>query len=120
MWHQSVGHLVLELFAQVPEIPSPVVYVQGERHDVHSVRIFHETRQFRLGGLHRGKTDQLLLEQTVFDGMEQYEKVEIVLSRVVVIDACLSNRPGPVRRPVILLSVSNLVRDLLGGRQYVV
>ena len=35
----------------------------------------------------------------------------MALGRVVVVDSCLPNRPGPVRRPVIFFSVSDLVRN---------
>ena len=80
---------------------------------MHSIRVFHETRQFRLGRFYSRKTGHLLLEKTVFDGVKQYEKVEIVRGGVVMVDACLSNRPGPVRRSVVLFGVSDLVGDLL-------
>lgn len=80
---------------------------------MHPIRTFHETRQFGLGRLYHGKTGHLLLKKTVLDRVKQYEKIEIALGGVVMVDACLSYRPGPIRRSVVLFGVSNLVRDLL-------
>ena len=58
----------------------------------------------------------MLLEKTVIDGVKQYEEVEIVPGRVVMVDTCLSHRPGDIRRSVVLFGVSNLIGDPFEGR----
>ena len=80
---------------------------------MYSVWVLDEARQFSLGRLHHGETGHLLLEKTILDRVKEYEKVEVILVRVVMVDTRLSNRPRPIRRSVILFSVSDLVRDFL-------
>ena len=64
---------------------------------MHSVWIFYEARQFSLRRLENRKIDHLLLDQDIFDGVQQDEEVETVVGAVVMVDARLSDRPRHIR-----------------------